>query len=295
MFLAVYTWDARTGSLSRLANMTGLEIARAALSPGIWLKDRVGSFISDYVALSDVAEENARLREDVGRLELAQLRMQEERQELLRLRKLYAIPEMPLWEQAGARVIAARFGPQAVLNSVVLNKGFTGGALPGAPVVMHRGLAGKILHTAPHSSSVLLLNDPSFRIAVIGQESRVRGVLAGAGARKPLDVRFVAPNNVMKEGEVLVSSGIDGVIPAGVPVARVTAVQYAKDMLFPQISAEPLVDLDNLEEVVVLIPPRGTDAGDLTYSPFLDEQYNRELPDAGVSDEETARGMAGGQ
>lgn len=275
-FLALYAWDARSGALSRLSGLGGLEIAGQALSPGVWLKDRLAQFLRSYVVLTEVAQENARLTESLGSakrlLELAE----EDARELARLRELLALPMSPPWERAAARVIAGRFGPQAVLDSVLLDKGFLGGAAPGAPVINRRGLVGRVFRSAPHSSNVLLITDPSFRVAVLGQESRVRGILSGAGANNPLRVQYVAPNTAMRPGEILLCSGLDGLMPKGLPAARVSSARYNKDALFPDINALPLAELSRLEEVLVLIPPR---AEDTLREPFQDIDELPDMPD----------------
>ncbi|MDL2306792.1 rod shape-determining protein MreC [Desulfovibrio sp. OttesenSCG-928-C06] len=268
--------------------MTGLEVTRHILAPGVWLKDQLSSFWSDYIALTGVASENVRLREEIGRLRQESDLLREDIKELERLRALAGIPGTMPWEQSGARVIAGKFGPQAALNSVIVNTGFLGGATPGAPVVTREGLVGKVLHAAPNSANVLLLNDPSFRVAVLGQDSRVRGILAGTGAGLPLEVLYVAPNSYMREGEILICSGIDGSAPKGVPAARVVSVHYDQDTLFPQIIAEPIALKSAIEEVILLIPPKGTKAENLNFNP-----YPEALPaDESITDEEAARTMS---
>jgi rod shape-determining protein MreC len=269
--------------------MGGLELARHVIAPGIWLKNQLLSVWNDYVALSGVAEENIRIREELGYLKQERVRLREDLKELERLRALLGIPPAPLWEQTGARVVAGRFGPQAVLNSVMINKGFVGGALPGAPVVTRQGLVGKIYHAAPNSANVLLLNDPSFRVAVIGQESRVRGILAGAGAGQDLEVLYVAPNTNMNEGEFLICSGLDGSVPKGVPAARVSKALYDRGTLFPRITATPLVLLDSLEEIVLLVPPRGQKAEDLVFFPDAEQDSGAAAIPGGITDEEAAK------
>lgn len=294
LFLGLYAWDSRTGKLSSLTSMSGLELVRQVLYPGVWLKDRAGDFVNSYVALTDVAEENARLTEELGRAEDALRRAREEHAELARLRELLDMPPVLPWEKTGARVIAGRFGPQAVLNSVMLNKGFTGGGTPGSPVVTPQGLVGRVYYASPHSSTVLLITDPSFRVAVIGQQSRVRGILSGAGANKPLQVQYVAPNTNMLPGELLVCSGIDAIMPKGLPAARVEAVVYDKDELFPRISAQPLSSLSSLEDVMLLIPPKGMKADELLYQPFREIDIMPDAPEIKViSDEEAAMEMRG--
>lgn len=293
-FLAVYAWDARTGKLSRLFSMSGLEIVRQVLYPGVWVKDRAGEFVDSYLALGGVAEENAELTEQLSSTKQALHRAKEDQDELRRLRELLDLPSVLPWEKTGARVIAAKFGPQAALNSVMLNKGFTGGATPGSPVVTPQGLVGRVYHTSPHSSTVLLLTDPSFRVAVIGQQSRVRGILSGSGVNKPLQVQYVAPNTNMLPGELLICSGIDTIMPKGLPAAQVDTVLYDKDELFPRITAQPLAQLAKLEEVMVLIPPKGLQADELLYQPFREIDILPAMPELNnVTDDDVAREMGG--
>lgn len=287
-FIALYTWDARTGKLSDVSSMTGLEITRHILSPGVWLKDQVSFIWDDYVALTDVAEENAALREELGRLRQQEALLREDMRELARLRELAGLPDTGVWEQTGARVIAGRFGPQAALNSLIINKGFIAGATPGAPVATREGLVGKVLHAAPNSANVLLINDPSFRVAVIGQQSRVRGILSGTGSGQALEVLYVSPNTNMMEGELLVCSGIDGSAPRGVPAARVLSAHYDQDTLFPRITAEPIALANAVEEVMLLIPPKGVKAEQLVFSPYPEADP---LVEGAITDEEAARTM----
>ncbi|MDR2503850.1 MAG: rod shape-determining protein MreC [Deltaproteobacteria bacterium] len=291
-FLGLYAWDVRTGRLTRLASLSGLEIVGQVLYPGVWLRDRAVQFVDNYLALSSVSVENARLTEELGALRRKLLDAGEDQLELFRLRGLMNLPDVPPWEKTGARVIAGRFGPQAMLTSVILNKGFLGGALPGAPVVTPQGVVGRVLHTAPHSSTVLLITDPSFRVAVVGQESRARGILFGSGEGNPLLVQYVDPQTNMRPGELLICSGLDGIMPKGVPAARINVARYDKNALFPHIAATPLADFSRLEEVLVLIPPRGTKPDELLYEPFGSVDV---LPDfAGALEQEMDDGAADG-
>jgi rod shape-determining protein MreC len=272
--------------------MGGLELTGHILAPGVWVQDQVGSVWRDYVALTDVARENVRLKEELGYLRQEQVRLREDMRELERLRELFSLPGTAPWDQTSARVIAGRFGPQAALNSVIINKGFVDGAVPGAPAVARSGLVGKVFHAAPNSSNLILLNDPSFRVSVIGQESRVRGILSGMGSGQPLEVLYVAPNTNMRAGELLICSGLDGSTPKGIPAARVVSVHYDQDTLFPQIIAEPTAPIDRLEEVVLLMPPRGQRAEDLQFAPYPEEDpLGVPGAEATISDEEAASGM----
>ena len=248
----------RTGYLDTLAERSGLEIVGLVLSPVDWVVDTCSETWSDYVALVGVAEENARLRAEALRLERALNDAVEDRSELARLRRLLDIKALQESPGFGARVVGGRMGPQAVLQTVIIDKGYADGALVGAPVVAPNGVVGRVIRTAPHVSTVLLLTDPDFRLAVVGSQSRTPGVLAGSHTDgTDLEVLFVAQNAGIAAGELLVTSGSDGVFPKGIPVGLVTSVQPGGETLFKVVHAQPLVPTDHLEEVVVLGPPDG--------------------------------------
>ncbi len=228
------------------------------LSPVEWVVDSSAEAWNDYVALIGVAEENTRLRTELTRLERRLRDTAEDRAELTRLRLLLGIEPLQESPGFGARVIGGRIGPQAVLQTIIIDRGHADGALTGAPVLAPAGVVGRIIRTAPHSSIVLLLTDPDFRLAVVSSVSRTPGVLAGSSSSPlGLEMLYVAQNAGIAEGELLVTSGADPAFPKGIPVGMVTSVQPGHETLFKQVHAQPLVPTDHLEEVVVLGPSGG--------------------------------------
>ncbi len=254
-FLALYTWNARTGYLDALAEHSGLEVTGYLLRPGIWIKDEISGYWQRYFALVGVAEENSRLRDEMRKAEQYLAVAREDQAELFRLRALVGFTPPDQWQCLGTRVMAGRFGPAAALESVMINRGFATGAAPGTPFVTHQGLAGKVFRASPHSATVLLLTDRAFRVAVISQKNRVPGVLSGGGPRANLEVRYMAPSMPVETGEMLVTSGLDGDFPKGIPVARVIHAEPGNESLFQQVQAAPLVQLDTVEEALLLLPP----------------------------------------
>lgn len=207
----------------------------------------------NYIALIDVAEENTRLRADMYRVQASVTLAAEERAELDRLRELLRLDVLRERPGFAARVIAKRFGPQAVLKTFTVDKGFSDGAIVGTPVVNAAGVVGRILRAAPHTSTVLMLTDPGFRLAVISQNSRTPGILiGGTGNQRRLEVAYVAQNAQIRAGELLITAGVDGGFPKGIPVGAVTQVTPGNERLFLQVHAKPLVDLERLEEVILL-------------------------------------------
>ena len=121
-----------------------------------------------------------------------------------------------------------------------------------------QGVAGRVLRAGPSSATVLLLVDPGSRIAVISQESRIQGVLVGGGPDKPLEMRFVSHNDVIRAGEILVTSGLDDAFPKGIPVARVLSATPSDLSPFQSIQAAPLAALSDLEELLLISRVEGS-------------------------------------
>jgi rod shape-determining protein MreC len=265
LFLGMYSWNQRTRALDDMAAKLGLEITGAVLTPIRSAQDAAENMWARYFDLVAVREENEALRQKVDELEARLLANGEDLAELKRLRALVQLPVDQSWRPLGARVLSGRMGPNAVLDSITISRGYSTGGRPGTPLVTHLGLVGRVLKASAHSSIVLLLTDPSSRIAVFSQESRAPGILMGMGTGQKLEVNFVQRDAKVKPGEIIITSGLDGKYPKGIPVARVLRVAPSDYTQFMAIKAEPLVDLQHLEEVLLLEPtgaPRPPDLGE---------------------------------
>ena len=248
----MYSWNQRTRFLDDMAAKLGLEITGAVLAPIRSAQDAAENMWARYFDLVAVREENEALRQKVDELEARLLANGEDLAELKRLRALVQLPVDQSWRPLGARVLSGRMGPNAVLDSITISRGYSTGGRPGTPLVTHLGLVGRVLKASAHSSIVLLLTDPSSRIAVFSQESRAPGILMGMGTGQKLEVNFVQRDAKVKPGEIIITSGLDGKYPKGIPVARVLRVAPSDYTQFMAIKAEPLVDLQHLEEVLLL-------------------------------------------
>lgn len=252
LFLAMYSWNRRTRVLDDLASNVGLEISAAILNPLRTVQDVVTDFWTRYFDLVDVREENLRLKSRLEELESDMLAAGEDRAELKRLRQLVQFPVDVRWRPLAARVLAGKLGPNGVLDSITISRGYVTGARPGTPLVTNMGLVGRVLRSSAHASTVLLLTDPGSKVAVFGQQSRAAGILKGTGTGGNLEVDFVQRDAGMKNGEVLVTSGLDNKYPKGLPAARVMSVAPSDYTQFMSVEAKPLVDLRHLEEVLLL-------------------------------------------
>lgn len=258
LYLGMYTWNQRTGMLDHIATQTGLEIVGTILKPLSVLHRGVADFWDRYLDLVGVREENERLKADIISIQSQRIEAGENKAELERLHALLSLPPDRAWRPVGARVVAGRFGPNSVLETIILSRGYLTGAAPGTPIVTHLGLVGRVLRASTHNSVALLITDPGSRIAVLGQTSRAPGILTGRGLRRPLEVRFMVRSASVTDGEILVTSGLDGVYPKGIAVARVVSMAPSDYSQFMAVFAVPLVDMEYLEEVLLLEPTEQT-------------------------------------
>jgi len=252
VYLSLYTWNLRSGHLTRLSTYSGLDSVGMVLRPGKSLGGMAGDFVERYVSLVGLKQQNEALEAEVKALRLEIMTLRERAEATERVEKLLAFSEPPEWRREGARVIAHRVGPTAILETILVDRGKTSGALEDTPVLSTEGVVGRIYRAGFTVSTVLLLIDPSSRVAVVGRDNRAAGIVYGMGADEKLMVKYVGLTSTIAQGEILVSSGMDGVYPKGLPVARVTSVKREEGTLFMDVQAEPLVDILRLEEVLLL-------------------------------------------
>lgn len=252
VYLSMYTWNLRTGHLDALSSYTGLDISGFVLKPGIWVKDQVLEFVDRYVYLVDLKQKNDDLTSQVAELKLSNMLLSDRAGSAKRLERLLTFEPPKQWGYSGARVIAHRMGPAGVLDTMTVDKGSVAGTEADMPVVALDGVVGRILETGATVSTVLLITDSNSHIAVVGADHRSPGMLSGQGYGEPLKLRFVNLNASIEPGEILLSSGLSGIYPKGLPVARVSKVQRSDISLFLSVLAEPLVNVAGQEEVLLL-------------------------------------------
>jgi len=252
VYLSLFTWNLRTGHLDALSSHTGLDIAGVVLKPGIWVAEQVSGFWHRYIYLVGLKQDNDTLRTEAAELRRTNMLMGAQARSAARLESLFGFRPPEKWTFSGARVIGQRMGPAGVLDTMVVDKGKASGVTDDMPVVSLKGLVGRILRSGTTTSTVLLLTDPNSRIAVIGAHNRSPGMLSGQGYGAPLQLRYVNQNADVDPGELLLSSGLSGIYPKGLPVAKVTKIRRSDISLFLTVEAAPLVDMAGLEEILLL-------------------------------------------
>ncbi len=140
-------------------------------------------------------------------------------------------------------------------RKLYIDRGLAQGLVPGSPVITEGGVIGQVTRVYPLSSEVTLLTDRDAAIPLLNTRTQLRAAAFGGVAQgSALELRFVSGNTDVKVGDVLHTSGVDGVYPPGLPVAKVTVVERQADGGFTKVELAPLASVDRVRHVLVLEP-----------------------------------------
>ena len=172
-----------------------------------------------------------------------------------RLRQLLTLRERLATPAQAAEVIYDTADPYT--RRVVLDRGQLGGVALGSPVMDVAGVLGQVTRVFPMVSEVTLLVDRDQAIPVLNVRTGARGVAYGdpvAGHDGGMELRFMPANADVREDDLLTTSGVDGLYPSGLPVARVVRVERRADSAFARVYCMPLAQVQGVRHVVVLQP-----------------------------------------
>lgn len=205
--------------------------------------------VSEYVWLRNVRDENEVLKHQVASLEQKVTEYREAYIENLRLRRLLDFRTTVQGEAIAAQVVMHDM--TGWFQTLIVDKGFRDKIGPDMAVVNDEGLVGRILDVSDHYARVLLITDPSSGVDAIIQRNRVRGILTGRDANACV-LKYVRGNLDVQVGDLLLSSGKDGVYPKGLRLGVVQGIIKDPVDLFQKIEVRPLVRLSALEELLIL-------------------------------------------
>jgi len=217
---------------------------------------RIGDF---FVTHGSLREDNARLAQENFANAALLLQLEALRAENAQLRELLTARNRPDIEFTAAEVLYAARDP--FTRKVVLDKGSQDEVRAGQPVVDNRGVVGQVTRVYPWLAEVTLVTDKGQFVPVQNLRNGLRAVLAGTGGDGALELRFIPLNADFQNGDQLVTSGIDGVYPPGLPVAQVTQVERSAAQLFARITCTPLGGVANHAHLLIVngnreLPPR---------------------------------------
>ncbi|MCL4812863.1 MAG: rod shape-determining protein MreC [Vicinamibacteraceae bacterium] len=220
---------------------------------------RVGDVFRDWGALRTAREENERLERELANL---QLRLQEQRAlatEARRLQDLLDLRANVVERTLAAEVIAGNASPY--FRTVTIDRGRLDGVAADMAVLAPTGVVGRVVgQPAPRASRVQLLIDRNAAAGAVTERTRAGGVVVGDG-EQGLRMDFVSNLADVKVGDLVVTSGLDGIYPKGFVIGTVSRVDRGQG-LFQEIQVTPRVDFSALDEVLVSLEPPRTGAAD---------------------------------
>lgn len=250
--VALIVADARFNQLTDVRSAIG-----TGLAPVHWLGNAPGRF-SDWVSSlftprDDLLEQNEALKARLLILERRALKYAALASENNELRQL-----MNSAETLDDRVIVGEVvavSPDPFSHEVVINKGSRDGVEVGQAILDANGLMGQVRQTSSFTSRVLLVSDSSHAVPVEVVRNGLRGVLLGTGESEALELVHVPVTADIREGDLLVSSGLGGRFPKGYPVAEVQTVTKKPGEPFVEIQASPKAELNRSRLVLVVFSP----------------------------------------
>jgi rod shape-determining protein MreC len=171
-----------------------------------------------------------------------------------RLRQLLSLRERVTTPSQAAQVLYDAADPYT--RKVIIDRGLAAGVVAGSPVLDENGVLGQVTRVYPMVSEVTLVTDRDQAIPVLNTRTGVRGVAFGDASLRTsaMELRFMAANADVQAGDLLTTSGMDGIYPPGLPVARVAKVERRADSAFARISCVPLALVSGVGHVIVLQP-----------------------------------------
>ena len=174
--------------------------------------------------------------------------------ENVRLRQLLNASELLQDSVLIAELIGV--SPNPLSHKVIINRGSQVGVFKGQPVLDAFGLMGQVVEVSPESSTVLLISDATHAIPVQVNRNGVRAIAEGSGDLNRLSLRHVSTNTDIREGDLLVSSGLGERFPVGYPVAEVTQVVRDPGKAFLTVVAKPMARLDRSRHLLLVFEQR---------------------------------------
>ena len=237
-----------------------------ALYPLQWLALQPVRAVQDMATyLTNLSQANSNSEEANKKLALQSLRtgqVEQLSQENNRLRKLLGLRDQLATAAMAAEVLYDAADPYT--RKIIIDKGLVQGVELGSPVIDESGVLGQVTRVHPLVSEVTLVIDRDLAIPVLNVRTGVRSVAYGdpAVSGSGLELRFMGSNSDVLQGDLLTTSGVDGVYPPGLPVAKISRIERRAESAFAKIYCAPQALVGGARHVMVVkpvasqIPPR---------------------------------------
>jgi rod shape-determining protein MreC len=220
----------------------------------------------EFIASFNLLEENIKLRQIYLENREQLLKLASLEAENIHLRNLLgAVQHIETKTRTKAVLAKILYTPRDPFNhKIILNKGSQHHIQLGQAVIDDKGIVGQITQLYPWSSEVTLLTDRDHSVPVQVVRNSLRSVVSGTGKNDQLELRYLSVNTDIQRGDQLVTSGIGGVYPPGIPVATVLRIERDPTGDFAQIISTPVAGVDRNRQVLILslIQPDSDDASE---------------------------------
>jgi len=227
------------------------ESASPLQSSTLTLSEKIALLPKYFSAVNGLVDENEKLKEEVGDLQSKNTYMTEVAQENKRLRGLLNMAEtVQDWQPKGATVIGR--SSQGWYETITIDGGSKDGFAVGMPVISGDGLIGRIWQVTDNTAEVLLITDAESAVAAIAEITRDAGIVEGGRSNKLLMVHIPAESKVVK-GQIIISSGLGSYYPPGLRIGTIGKIKKSNGSLTLQAEIIPFVDFNKVESVLVLL------------------------------------------
>lgn len=244
--------DHRFGALEAVRLSLSVLVAplqQVAGAPAIALARLTDYFASQDRLMRENRELEAKLLDYAAEAQRAKL-LQAEQDHLLAM-----TPPRSRFATGGVLAEVLAHGRNPFVRKLVLDKGLTQGIKAGMPVIDGEGVVGQVTAVGTFTSEVTLLTEKDQSVPVLLTRNGLRAIAVGSGKDGSIDVPFMPVSADVRNGDLFVTSGIDGTYPAGLTVAHVTAVEKNANYMFAKITARPAAGVQNHRFVRILTSP----------------------------------------
>ncbi|CAN7149877.1 rod shape-determining protein MreC [Paraburkholderia sp. SIMBA_054] len=282
------------------ARFRTLEIVRGVLGAGLYPLQRAALVPRDiFMGAADLAVTSASLRGENDKLRTRNLQLSQQANQAAQLdaenahlRNLLQLSQRMTTQSIPAEIQYDTRDP--FTQKVVIGRGSQQGIRDGSPVVNEDGVIGQVTRVFPMQSEVTLLTDKDQAVPVQIVRTGLRSVIYGTPKGDALDLRFVPISADVLAGDELVTSGLDGIYPPGLPVAKVVRVDKQADTAFARVICQPIAPVRGARDLLVLhyennVPPRPADEPDPAAAAKEAKKKNAKTQDKGKPGEKDVK------
>lgn len=263
-------FDARLDGGQRVIRVWAQTAADFVQSPVTTITSSVSNYFGSIAQLRSAQDENTTLKQQVQELQVELKGKEELTAENDRLRRLLALTEDSKYSVLPARIIGR--DPSIWFDSAIIDRGTMNGVALNMPIVTDGGLVGRVTAVGPLTAQIdLITHDKSGLGAVIGEisESNALGVVSGTSDRNVVEMRYVSGSIEVEPGQIVYTTGQDGIYPAGLKVGEIVEVESGSATVPHTIYIRPSARIGSMQEVGVLL-----------YEPPEKPEFEKTLPNA---------------